>query len=176
MFRYAGHDVYVVTTRFSEKTWHQNKTWRESRGKLGCLYGQPRKTLAAIPDDAVMVVIEMNNDGGQLGRVEGLGLCYNRPLDAVLRIYGQRQYDRVVYAGKYRVDRAHLDTQLVEKLEQLCFSGQCHLKRGIGFTSLPASWLSKDLAKSLRGAFYGCGERRARLERCVVKVESPGRP
>ena len=173
MFRYAGHEVYVVTTRFSERTWRQNKEWREKRGKLGCLYGQPRTTMSAVPEGAVMIVVEMNNDVGKLGRVEGLGLCYNRPLDAVLRVYGQRQYDRVVYAGKYRVDRQYLDAQLLDKLEQLCFTGQCHLKRGIGFTSMPSTWISKELATGLRRAFYGCDKRRALIEYRVVHIEAP---
>lgn len=173
MFRYAGHEIYVVTTRFSEATWQQNKSWREKRGKLGCLYGQPRITNTAIPKNALMIVVEMNNDEG---RIEGLGLCHNEPLQAVLRVYGQRQYDRVMYAGKYRVDRRDISTQLLEKLEQLCFTGQCHLKRGIGFTSLPSTWLSKDLATALRGAFYGCDNRRARMQRRIVDVEPPGCP
>lgn len=172
MFRYGKHEIHVVTTRFSRQTWIQNQDWREKKGKRGCLYGQPRVTTSDIPVGATMIVIEMNNDSC---KVEGLGLCLNKPLDVSLCIYGQRQYDRVAYAGRYRVGREFLDSALCEKLERLCFSGQCHLKRGIGFTSLPKQWLSKGLARSLREAFRGCGKRFAAAKERTIQVEPPGR-
>ena len=169
MFRYGKNEVYVVTTRFSEQTWSLNKGWRERRGKLGCLYGQPRAPSAVVPDNAVMMVIEMNNDAlpsdreeGQIaprGRVEGLGLCINKPLPVKLAVYGQRRYDRIIYAGRYRVDRSQMDSALRQHLDAICFRGNCHMKRGIGFTSLPDGWLGRDLAGALRSAFRGAHKR-----------------
>lgn len=171
MFRYGGHEIHVVTTRFSRETWGQNRTWREAKQKLGCLYGLPRETTASIPKGAVMIVIEMNNDEE---RIEGIGLCKNEKLSVPLRIYGQRRYDRVAYAGKYRVDRVHLDPGLIRRLEFLCFVGQDHLKRGIGFTYLPQAWLSKELAVKLRAVFRGGKTRYLRLQRRRCHIEPPG--
>ena len=187
MFRYGKNEVYVMTTRFSGETWSLNKQWRERRGKHGCLYGQPRAPSAEVPENAVMMVIEMNNDalpsgldrGGQTGprgRVEGIGLCINKPLSARIAVYGQRRYDRVVYAGRYRVDRSQIDVALSQRLDVLCFRGNCHLKRGIGFTSLPEGWLGRDLAVALRGVFRGAHKRFLAQQLGSGQVEAVSRP
>ena len=162
MFRYGKNEVYVVTTRFTDETWATNRRWREAKSKRGCLYGVPRRSLSSVTLGGVMIVIEMNNEGigvSPNGRIEGLGLCVNKPLEANLVVYGQRKFDRVMYAGRYRIDREDLDKNLVETLERLCFDGNCHLKRGTGFTSLPKSWLSKNLARRLRESFRGAHRR-----------------
>ena len=108
----------------------------------------------------------MNNDalsegreGKGRGRIEGIGLCINKPLSARIAVYGQHKYDRVIYAGRYRVDRSQLNHMLCQRLDELCFQGNCHLKRGIGFTSIPNAWLGRDLAVALRGAFRGAHKR-----------------
>lgn len=162
MFHYGKNKVYVVTTRFTDKTWATNCRWRKIRGKHGCLYGVPRRPPPGIPLDGVMIIIEMNNDGTGIssnGRVEGIGLCINKPLEANLVVYGQRKFDRIMYAGRYRIDREDLDKKLLATLERLCFDGNCHLKRGSGFTSLPNEWLSKQLALDLRESFRGAHRR-----------------
>jgi hypothetical protein len=174
MFRYGKGEVHVVTTRFSVTTWAQNERWRTRRKKHGCLYGQPRTTGARIPSGTTMIVIEMNNDvrGEKTrGRVEGLGLCVNRPLEAQLVVYGQWQYDRVFYAGSHRLDREELPPKLVQRLEYLCFAGQGHLKRGIGFTSLPQAWISIELARELRRVWRNHSRTLRELKHRVVHVE-----
>ena len=178
MFRYGKNEIYVVTTRFTNATWDINCRWRQSRKKLGCLYTVPRRPPPIIPLDTVMIVIEMNNEGiGQSpnGRVEGLGLCINRPLVSNLVVYGKRQYDRVAYAGRYRVDRNDLDERLLKRLEKLCFNGNCHLKRGSGFTSLPIAWLGKSLAHELRVSFRGAHNRFLEHKSNIMRLETVSR-
>ena len=177
MFRYGKNEVYVVTTRFTNETWATNCRWRETRGKRGCLYGVPRRPPPSVPQGGVMIVIEMNNEGmgtSPNGRIEGLGLCINKPLEAKLLVYGERKFDRVMYAGRYRIDREDLDKNIVETLERLCFDGNCHLKRGTGFTSLPKAWLGTHLARSLRESFRGTHRRFLEYQNCSIGVETVG--
>ena len=179
MFRYGNNKLHVVTTRFTDETWAANRRWREARGKRGCLYGVPRRPPPSVPLDGVMIVIEMNNEGvgaSSNGRIEGLGLCINKPLEAKLVVYGERKFDRVMYAGRYRVDREDIDKNLLETLERLCFDGNCHLKRGSGFTSLPKEWLSKQLARDLRESFRGAHRRFLEHQGGGVGVETIGGP
>jgi hypothetical protein len=92
-----------------------------------------------VPADAIILMIEMNNEQNQIA---GFGMLINKrntDRDRNL-IYEDRNYNRYVYKGELRADREWLlstNQSLIEKLEILIFKGKDHIKRGVGFTSIP---------------------------------------
>jgi predicted HAD superfamily hydrolase len=82
-------------------------------------------------------MIEMNNE---LNQIAGFGMLINKRKTDRNLIYEDRNYNRYVFKGDIRADREWLLTQntsLIEKLEILIFKGKDHIKRGVGFTSIP---------------------------------------
>ncbi len=84
-------------------------------------------------------MIEMNNEQNQIA---GFGMLINKRKMERDRniIYEDRNYNRYVYKGDIRADREWLlstNQSLIEKLEILIFKGKDHIKRGVGFTSIP---------------------------------------
>lgn len=133
----ANHPVYVLTTRFNNATFVENAKWRERSGHPGCVYCSPTAMPKALPAEAIILMIEMNNEQNQIA---GFGMLVNKRKTDRNLIYEDRNYNRYVYKGDIRADREWLLTQntsLIEKLEILIFKGKDHIKRGVGFTSIP---------------------------------------
>ena len=132
----ANHPVYVLTTRFNNATFAENAKWREKSQHPGCVYCSPIAMPKAVPPEAIILMIEMNNEPNQIA---GFGMLINKRKIGNL-IYEDRNYNRYVYKGDIRADREWLLTQnatLIKKLETLIFTGKDHIKRGVGFTSIP---------------------------------------
>ena len=53
---------YIATTRFNGETWNSNKKWREKHNWKGCIYGLSKKIPLYFGKDALIYVVEMNND------------------------------------------------------------------------------------------------------------------
>ena len=49
----------VVTTRFDDYTWSENKNFRDKNKLNGCIYGSPQPMSPKIIQDAYVFVIEM---------------------------------------------------------------------------------------------------------------------
>ena len=135
----ANHTVQVLTTRFNNATFAENMKWRERSEHPGCVYCSPTAMPKGVPGDAIILMIEMNNEQNQIA---GFGMLINkRKTDRESNlIYADRNYNRYVYRGDIRADREWLleqNTSLIEKLEILIFKGKDHIKRGVGFTSIP---------------------------------------
>ncbi len=135
----ANHPIYVLTTRFNDATLSENEKWREASQHSGCVYCSPIPMPKAVPPEAVVLMIEMNNEQN---KIAGFGMLLNKRKTDRERnlIYADRNYNRYVYKGKIRVDREWLlenNQDLIEKLEILIFKGKDHIKRGVGFTSIP---------------------------------------
>jgi len=127
--------IPTLTTRFNEKTWQENSAYREKNKINGCIYGSATKMKFTIPLNEVVFIIEMNNS---TNNIEGISLVRNvLHFDKYYKIYDAGTYNRYVYKSEYRIDRLLLDPYLVEILDNICFKGKTHLKRGIGFTSIP---------------------------------------
>jgi hypothetical protein len=129
-------DIHLLTTRFNCSTWRENEMYRERKGIVdGCVYGAPLRISHNISLMSTAYVIEMNND---TNRIEGIGRIKVFPnFDNPKSIYGHHNYNRYVYSGKCRLDRDILvrcNTDLVDTLERLLFTGKNHLKRGSGIT------------------------------------------
>jgi len=137
---------YIVTTRFNQKTWSENKAFREKhKGRYACIYSSEAIISPYIPQDAYLFVLEMNNDTNQ---IEGIGLILNRPLLKRFPIYEDNKYNRFHYGSKHWIGRDEIineENQIKyavyincwKLLEQRCFKGSTHLKRGRNITAFP---------------------------------------
>ncbi len=132
----------LTTTRFNDKTWNENKKYRNSINNIGCLYNVPRRITQNINPDISIYCIEMNNSTNQ---IEGIGLIKNHVcLNKKYNIHEEKNYNRFTYKSKYRITRDEIinkNKNLIEILEILLFHGSTHLKRGQGIQEVP-SWLS----------------------------------
>lgn len=125
----------VLTTRFNTSTWNENLLYRQKFSC--CIYGSPREISPKIRRDAMVYMIEMNND---LNQIIGIGLIKNRPFDRYMTsLYGNGNYTRYVYKSDCHIERDFISThnpKLVEVLDLILFKGKTHLKRGYGFVTL----------------------------------------
>ena len=148
--------IHLLTTRFDNSTWGENCAYREKNEMSGCIYGSATKIKERIPLSDLVFIVEMNNS---TNNIMGIGLCRNIiHLDKYYKIYTSGTYNRYTYKSDYRLDRysASLDSELIETLEKICFKGKTHLKRGIGFTSIPDTLkrgLNYDIEKVISDAF-----------------------
>jgi hypothetical protein len=135
--------IYLVSTRFNNDTWLQNEGFRKKYNYTGCIYGVPQPMSPKIEIDGSVFVLEMNNTSNQ---IEGIGFIKNNlRLDKYYKIYHEGNYNRYVFKGKYRINRDHLfaiNPILVDTIENILFKEKTHLKRGMGFTSVPEKLLS----------------------------------
>ena len=138
--------IYLVSTRFNQETWLQNESFREKYNFTGCIYGVPQPMSPKIGNDSWVFVLEMNNT---TNKIEGIGLIKNNlRLDKYFKIYNDGNYNRYVFKGKYRLSRDQLfgiNSILVENLETILFTRKTHLKRGMGFTSVPGKLLKDNI-------------------------------
>ena len=137
---------YLVSTRFNQETWIQNQEFRKKFNFTGCIYGVPQPMSPKIGIDSSVFVLEMNNT---TNHIEGIGLIKNNlRLDKYFKIYNDGNYNRYVFKGKYRLSREHLyqiNPILVENIETILFKRKTHLKRGMGFTSVPEKLLKDEI-------------------------------
>ena len=141
---------YIVTTRFTNKTWEENKQWKERNKWQGCVYGVPSliSNYSKIPHEAIIYVIEMNNDTNQ---IMGIGALRNKANFMVKpRIYKEHSYNSYIYRDKFAhitrkklVARSKFYKTFVDHLEKMLFYGKSHMKRGQGFTSIKIKWERK---------------------------------
>jgi len=105
-----------------------------------------------------MFILEMNNDTNQ---IMGIGLVRNHPILNKYHVYDNGNYNRYVYVGKNRIDRADMsekEEQIMKVFDILCFTGNRHMKRGQGLKSFPTDILYRcskkvDLVKFISEMF-----------------------
>ena len=161
--------VVIVTTRFNDSTWEENRSYRE-RHDIACIYGPSQQMSPKIAPDSLVIVIEMNNSVNQ---IVGISLIRNTvAYDKYYGIYNYGHYNTYIYKGKYRVDRITLvekHPKLVQIYDQILFKGKTHLKRGTGFTTIPDKLLRHplcsqiDLVEETKKIFKGNQEREPRF-------------
>jgi hypothetical protein len=132
----------LTTTRFNNKTFNENKTYRESMNpNPGCLYSCPQPITQRICSDIDIFVLEMNND---TNRIVGIGLIKNEPFYNKYKIYEDDVYNVFSYIGKNRIDRSEMtlkEEQIMKVFDILCFKGKSHLKRLKGIKAFPIDML-----------------------------------
>jgi hypothetical protein len=127
----------IMTSRFNNSTWNENKAFLETKPKLGCTYCSPTRISKDIPIDSVMFILEMNND---TNKMMGLGMVINHPYYRKYRVYQNHNYNRYMFVGKHRIDRSSMDEteeRIMKALDIICFKGNHHMKRGQGLLSFP---------------------------------------
>jgi hypothetical protein len=150
----------IVSTRFNNETWEQNVNFKKKYNYSGCIYGVPQPMSNKIELNSPVFVVEMNNS---INKIEGIGLLKNNIyLDKYYKVYDAGDYNRYIFKGKYHINRdtlVILNLKLVELLDYILFKEKTHLKRGIGFTTIPEKLLNHkkcsdfDIKKELKNLF-----------------------
>jgi len=146
--------VYLVSTRFNNETWEQNVDFKKKYNYTGCIYGVPNPMSPKIYVDEPVFVVEMNNSQN---KIEGIGLVKNNiRLDNHYKIYHAGNYNRYVFKGKHylsRMELLNINKDLIDTLDYILFKEKTHLKRGMGFTTIPEKLLNneKRLVKDIKG-------------------------
>jgi hypothetical protein len=140
----------IVSTRFNTETWQENVDYRNNHNKTGCSYGAPYTMSPKIPLESIVFVLEMNNSKN---KIEGIGLLKNKAVfESIASVHSERNYNRCSYHGKYRVSRddiERINPKLNKILDHILFKEKTHLKRGIGFTSVPEKLLNHSVCEGL---------------------------
>ena len=133
--------IHIMTSRFNTKTREENKQFRENSWPNGCLYCTPGEVSKSIPYMAKMIVLEMDNDKNQ---IFAIGKCVNKPISNKYKVYNEQNYNRYNFIGKNRILREDLnpiEEAVIKALDQLCFYGNDHMKRGHGLRAFPTKLL-----------------------------------
>ena len=135
--------THLMTSRFNNETLRENSDFRSRHSNIGCIYAAPEPISQHIEVDAIVFVLEMNNDTNQIA---GIGLIRNHYYCEKYRVYKNNNYNRYVYPGKQRIDRSEMSTRenaVMQIFDILCFTGNKHMKRGQGLKSFPCEILYK---------------------------------
>jgi hypothetical protein len=132
---------FICTTRFTDSTWQENMDYMSNVGfkhkSAKCIYGSPFTLRERINPDAIVFVLEMNNDQN---KIMGVGLIRNHPICGKHRIYQNGNYNRYAFLGTSRMAREHMtpeEEEIMKAFDVLCFKGSKHMKRGSGINLFP---------------------------------------
>lgn len=139
------NNLILCATRFTNKTYDENKNYKLKKNFTGCLYGSPVKISSNISENTPMIVLEMNITNLNKNIV-GLGLIKNN-LDSKksCNIYESKKFNKYIYYSDYRVDISELDNMdlfLIHQLELILYKTKKHIQRSIGITKVPIKSLS----------------------------------
>lgn len=133
---------FLLTSRFNTQTWEENQSYRNRINKTsGCIYCSPEKISHNIPIDAILFILEMNNDENT---IMGIGMVRNRSFCEKYKVYNNGNYNRYNYAGNNRISREDMTEEeeiIMQVFDILCFTGNRHMKRGQGLRSFPLNML-----------------------------------
>ena len=142
--------VKIVSTRFTNITLKENREYRSKQNAPPCIYASPQTMSPKILLDSILFVVEMNND---MNRVEGIGLIRNHPhMDKYYKVHHDANYNRYIYKSNYFIDRDTLvrhNPFLINTLDYILFKEKTHLKRGIGFTTIPEKLLKHEKCENM---------------------------
>lgn len=131
---------YIMTSRFSTNNHAEMRDYCEKKN-FDCIYGSYTPISSAIPLNAIMFVLEMNNDKN---RIEGIGLARNLLSTNPHYIYTEEAYNTFTYIGTKHIARADMtpeEDSVIDMFDYMCFKSKQHLKRGRGITLFPVDYL-----------------------------------
>lgn len=134
---------YIMTTRFNDKSHQEMLTYCNKIKGLKCIYGVPKEIVGCVLKDAIMFVLEMNNERNQ---IEGIGMVKNTAFPNRYGVYEDGNYNRFSYLGKARIDRSDMTEEedtVLTAMDIICFKGKRHLKRSHGITIFPQDVIEK---------------------------------
>ena len=139
---------YLSVTRFNNETFKQYRDFHEKNKVPGCVYNVPRliKSKGLRPNQ-VMYVLEMNNSENKIMGIGRIRNLMNDCRSKTYKIYDNYNYNRYTYIGQKRIKIEKLedeDQRIIRDLEDYCFKGKGHLKRGDGIQLAPyKEWIKK---------------------------------
>jgi hypothetical protein len=98
--------------------------------------------------------------------IMGIGLVRNHPIAGKYAVHSKGNYNRFVYASKWRIDREDMnpeEREILRLFEALCFLGINHSKRGQGITAFPVKLLYKSEERGLNMIDYVCNMFKRRM-------------
>jgi len=128
---------YLMITRFNDCTHSEMLKYCKHIKGVQCCYGVPRLVSNFVNPDGIMFVLEMNND---IDKIVGIGMVRNVAIAGKHRIYEEENYNRYAYLGKTRIAREQMtpdEEELMKILDNYCFKGCRHQKRGQGINFFP---------------------------------------
>jgi hypothetical protein len=134
---------YIMTSRFNNQTLQENRDFIRRTAVLKCVYCCPDPIAKNIPIDAILFVLEMNND---TNKIAGIGLVRNHAFMHKYNVYSERNYNRYIYYGKNHIAREYMteeEERIMKVFDILCFTGNKHMKRGQGMKAFPIETLYK---------------------------------
>jgi hypothetical protein len=134
---------FVMTSRFNTITLHENRDFVKKQNNMKCVYCSPDPIAKHIPIDALLFVLEMNND---TNLISGIGLIRNHAHMHKYSVYTEQMYNRYIYYGKQHIARTEMtenEERIMKVFDILCFTGNKHMKRGQGIKSFPVETLYK---------------------------------
>jgi hypothetical protein len=132
---------FLLTSRFNNQTWSENSRYRDTHKQIKCIYCSPDPISRDIPVDAIVYVLEMNND---TNIIMGIGMITNHSQINKYRVYKEGNYNRYNYVGKGRIERSQMNAEeerIMKVFDILCFTGNTHMKRGQGLKLFPVNML-----------------------------------
>ena len=140
-YRLRGKST-IVTTRFNDKTFIENKLYRESMNPVPkCIYTSSHPVAVNIPLEKEIFVLEMNNE---TNRIMGIGRIFNIPIYNKYKIHYENKFNVFSYIGTSRIDRTEmhdLEEDIMKVFDVLCFKGKRNLKRLKGIKRFPIDML-----------------------------------
>ena len=131
----------IVTTRFNNETWGENRSYIKNKPLYKSLYSVPSPMGKNIPIDRTVFVLELNNEENH---IMGIGMVKNHPKINEKQIYTDQNSNRYAFNGKHRIAREDMndkEERLMKAFDILCFTGNSHMKRGGGILSYPTAML-----------------------------------
>jgi hypothetical protein len=149
---------YLMTTRFNDKNHNEMLNYCSKSNKINCIYGSYTQISTIVPENAIMFILEMNNDQN---KIEGVGLIRNKFSEKRHTIYKEDAFNTFSYLGPKRINRVDMtneEDEIMTALDVLCFKSKQHQKRCRGITLFPLDILEKckkkiDLTDFIRKMF-----------------------
>ena len=134
---------YLMTSRFNNKSFSEMREYCRDSKSAKVVYGSPKEISMYVPREAIMFVLEMNNDEN---RIMGVGMVKNNPYPNKHIIYDEGNWNRHNFMGKHRIDREDMNEEqewIFKALDIICFKGCRHQKRNQGITIFPPDMLER---------------------------------
>tara|TARA_B100000035_G_C20883302_1_gene501565 strand:- start:256 stop:765 length:510 start_codon:yes stop_codon:yes gene_type:complete len=130
--------IYIAVTRFNETTFQEFQNFYKEKNINNCIYNVPVPIKQKFDKDSHFIVLEMNNSTNE---IMGIGLINNLVQYNKYNVYSDSNYNRFCYEGKNRISNnsfSNKEKETIQHLENICFKGKRHLKRGQGIQIISA--------------------------------------
>lgn len=129
--------LYIAVTRFNEETFKEVSTFNKEKNDGIWVYNTPVPLKSNYDKHDNFIVLEMNNSQN---KIMGISIVPNVYECQKYNIYNDSNYNRYCYSSNYRVDCSSFTSieieNVINHLENICFKGKRHLKRGHGIQVL----------------------------------------